>query len=220
MLLRLRRRWQAARRERSTRRSSSRNARRAERLYGEGTRTMSDEGRGAGRFPAKDRSRARRSSRRPRGACSGAPAAAEIVEVGERDAGGGWPARCGRGDRRHAVHWRLGNCVAQVLGRDPRHARAIAELAVSIAGLPKRPTLPRSSHNRAHAWKDLGKALYLGSSLTRSGRRGRQTHASRHSIAGARPRDVALVRAETLQQIDRFSEASTRCRANVCSGSW
>ena len=123
-----------------------------------------------------------------------------------------WPALAERGDLQTcgALEW-LGNHVAATLGRDPQHALAVAELAVSIAEAIPEKTYPAPilAQLQAHAWKDLGKALlYLGRfaealDATDNGQ-------ARVSGFGALAHDqaiVGLVRAETLQQIDRFDEA-------------
>jgi tetratricopeptide (TPR) repeat protein len=123
-----------------------------------------------------------------------------------------WPALAERAElQTSGALEKLGNMVAQVLGRDPRHARAVAELAVSIAeGIPETAyPAPIVAQLQAHAWKDLAKAmLYLGNfaealaatdhAEARLVRFGSLVHD--HAIVG-------LVRAETLQQVDRFDEA-------------
>jgi tetratricopeptide (TPR) repeat protein len=106
---------------------------------------------------------------------------------------------------------RLGNYVAQVLGRDPRHARAVAELAVSIAeAIPEHAyPAPILAQLRAHAWKDLGKALLYVGKFSEALYATDEAHA-RIAGFGSLAHDraiVGLVRAETLQQIDRYSEA-------------
>ena len=106
---------------------------------------------------------------------------------------------------------RLGNTVAATLGRDPRQARTIAELAVSTAeAIPETMYPPPIlAQLRAHAWKDLAKALlYLGKTEEAL----HATDVAERQVVdfGALAHDraiVGLVRAETLQQIDRYDEA-------------
>lgn len=123
-----------------------------------------------------------------------------------------WPALAERAELRTsgALEW-LGNFVAQVLGRDPQHALAVAELAVSIAeAIPENAyPAPILAQLQAHAWKDLGQALlYLGrfpdalAALDDADRRIAPFGSLAHD-AGI----VGTVRAETLQQTDRFDEA-------------
>jgi len=140
-------------------------------------------------------------------------AAAEIVEkLLKATPAEDWPALAERGDLQTCgALERLGNYVAQVLGRDPQHARAVAELAVSIAeAIPERAyPAPILAQLRAHAWKDLGKALlYVGkcSDALHATDQAEARIAGFGSLAHDRA-IVALVRAETLQQVDRFREA-------------
>ncbi|MEO8382264.1 MAG: hypothetical protein ABI779_21565 [Acidobacteriota bacterium] len=105
----------------------------------------------------------------------------------------------------------LGNFVAHALGRDPKQALAVAELAVSIAeAVPTdaypRPVVPQLC---AHAWKDFGKALlYLGrfaEALTALDR-AEAAIAECESLAHDRA-IVRVVRAATLQEVDRPDES-------------
>lgn len=77
-----------------------------------------------------------------------------------------WPALAERSDLQTCgALEKMGNYIAATLGRDPRHARAVAELAVSIAEAVPEHVYPPPIHAqlRAHAWKDFGKALlYVG----------------------------------------------------------
>jgi tetratricopeptide (TPR) repeat protein len=123
-----------------------------------------------------------------------------------------WPALAERGElQTSGALEKVGNYVAQVLGRDPSHGLAIAELAVSLAeAIPENIyPAPVLAQLRAHAWKDLAKArLYVGrfsDALHAADQADRQIEAfgslaHDHAIVG-------LVRAETLQQIDRYDEA-------------
>jgi tetratricopeptide (TPR) repeat protein len=106
---------------------------------------------------------------------------------------------------------RLGNFVAQALGREPRQALAVAELAVSIAeAMPSdaypQPVVPQL---RAHAWKDLGKALlYLGRFAEALAAVERAEAALAGFGALAHDRAIVLVvRAATLQEVDRHDES-------------
>ena len=123
-----------------------------------------------------------------------------------------WPALSERVDLQTCgALEKLGNFVAQILGRDPRHARAVAELAVSIAeAIPEQAyPAPILAQLRAHAWKDLAKALlYLGKFSDAL----QATDEAERRVApfGALAHDhaiVGLVRAATLQEIDRYDEA-------------
>lgn len=139
--------------------------------------------------------------------------AAEVVEkVLKETPAELWPALAERRELQTCgALERLGNYVAEVLGRDPRHARAVAELAVSVAEAIPESVYPPPilAQLRAHAWKDLAKALlYVGrfdDALNAADRAdacivtfGSLGHD--HAIVG-------LVRAEILQQIDRYDEA-------------
>lgn len=123
-----------------------------------------------------------------------------------------WPALAERTDLQTCgALEKLGNTVAQVLGRDPRYARAVAELGVAIAeAIPETayPT-PVVAQLRAHAWKDLAKALlYVGRFAEALDATGQAT--ARLALFGALVHDhaiVGLVRAEILQQVDRYDEA-------------
>jgi tetratricopeptide (TPR) repeat protein len=123
-----------------------------------------------------------------------------------------WPALAERAELQTCgALERLGNTVSQMLGRDPRYARAVAELAVSVAeAIPER-TYPALvlAQLRAHAWKDLGKALLYVGHFSDALHATDQADA-RIAAFGALAHDhaiVGLVRAETLQQIDRYDEA-------------
>jgi len=114
---------------------------------------------------------------------------------------------------------RLGLSVTQALGRDPRHALAIAELATSVA-----ESLPSGAYPvlviaqlRAHAYKDLGKAfLYLGrlpealAAVDRADACIAEFGALEHDRA-----IVDVVRATMLHEANRYDEAFallTRCK--------
>ncbi|MGZ5472972.1 MAG: hypothetical protein ACXW31_04120 [Thermoanaerobaculia bacterium] len=124
----------------------------------------------------------------------------------------GWPALAERRDLQTCgALEKLGNSVAQILGSDPRQARAIAELAVSIAeAIPERAyPAPILAQLRAHAWKDLGKALlYLGKhdNALLAVDQADACIAAYGALAHDRA-IVGLVRAETLQQMDRYDQA-------------
>ena len=107
---------------------------------------------------------------------------------------------------------RLGNLFAEWLTKDAAHAKAIADLAVSAAeGMPDNayPAVV-ISQLRAHAWKDLGKALrFLGKN---------QEALDVFALAeksvdggrGALAHDRAIVRfnlAMSLQELERFDES-------------
>ncbi len=123
-----------------------------------------------------------------------------------------WPALAERGDLQTCgALEKLGNYVAATLGRDPRHAREVAELAVSIAEAVPEHMYPAPIHAqlRAHAWKDLAKALLYVGKLDDALRATEEANA-RVAGFGALAHDQAivwLVRAETLQQLDRYDEA-------------
>jgi tetratricopeptide (TPR) repeat protein len=123
-----------------------------------------------------------------------------------------WPALAERSELQTCgALEKLGNAVALCLGRDPQHARAIAELAVSIAeAVPEHAYPPPIlAQLRAHAWKDLGKALlYLGrhDDALRAFDRA-EAHVERH---GALAHDRAIVRyarAAALQEVNRHDES-------------
>lgn len=106
---------------------------------------------------------------------------------------------------------RLGSAVTQALGRDPRHALAVAQLAVSVAD-----SLPAGSYPpvvlaqlAAHALKDLAKAmLYLGrfdealAALDVAERRVEPYGSLVHDLG-----IVWVVRATVLHEIERYDEA-------------
>lgn len=107
---------------------------------------------------------------------------------------------------------RLGNLFAESLTKDAGHAKAIAELAVSLS-----EALPAASYPaviigqlRAHAWKDLGKAFrFLGNNLDALEA---FTTAEAHLGVGrgALSHDLAIVRfnlAASLQEMGRFEES-------------
>ena len=106
---------------------------------------------------------------------------------------------------------RLGNLFASALTKNPSHAKAIAELAVAVAeGLPPDayPVLV-IAQLRAHAWKDLGKALrFLGkNSEALTVFATAEQRLSKHLTL---THDVAIVRfnlAMSLQEVDRFDES-------------
>lgn len=105
----------------------------------------------------------------------------------------------------------LANLGARVLESDPRHALAIAELAVAIAeGIPENlyPAVV-ITQLRAHAWKDIGQALaYLGRhpealhALDQA-----EAHVMRYGALAHDRAIVRFVRATTLQEIDRHDES-------------
>lgn len=140
-------------------------------------------------------------------------AAASVVERLLRDTPREeWSALAERADLRTCgVLERLGNFVAETLGRDPRHALAVAELGVAIAeAIPEKSyPSPIIVQLRAHAWKDHGKALlYLGrhdEALAAFDR----AEASIDGY-GALAHDRAIVRyarAATLQEVNRHEES-------------
>lgn len=106
---------------------------------------------------------------------------------------------------------RLGNLFAEWFGKDPVHALAIAELAVSVAEALPETSYPAlvTAQCLAHAWKDLGKA-YRGvnrhqesiDALTRAGNFVRDNGALAH--------DRAIVNFDlgiTLQEVGRYDES-------------
>jgi tetratricopeptide (TPR) repeat protein len=106
---------------------------------------------------------------------------------------------------------KLGSFAAQALGRDPRQALASAQLAVSIATSLNTGSYPPVviAQLCAHAYKDLAKAhLYLGrfddalAALDEAEARIAPYGALVHDLA-----IVQLVRAATLQEINRYDEA-------------
>jgi tetratricopeptide (TPR) repeat protein len=106
---------------------------------------------------------------------------------------------------------RLGNFATQALGRDPRQALSAAQLAVSVAeALPAGLYQPVvHAQLSALAYKDLGKALlYLG--RFDEALKALDEAEARLAPHGALMHDVAivqLVRAATLQEINRYEEA-------------
>jgi tetratricopeptide (TPR) repeat protein len=107
---------------------------------------------------------------------------------------------------------RLGNLFAEWLTRDAVHAKAIADLAVSAAAAMPDDAYPPIvvGQLRAHAWKDLGKALrFLGRN-----QEALETFAAAERHLGAGPgmlhHDRAIVRfnlAMSLQELERFDES-------------
>ncbi len=109
---------------------------------------------------------------------------------------------------------RLGKLFAEWLTQDTVHAKAIAELAVAIS-----EALPEGSYPaiilgqlRAHAWKDLGKALrYLGrnhEAIEVFATAEKHLEVGRGGLA----HDLAIVRfnlAASLQELERFGESRT-----------
>lgn len=131
----------------------------------------------------------------------------------QRDPRAGWPALVERPELQTCgALERLGRLFAEGLSKDAVHAKAIAELAVAVA-----EALPEGSYPaivmgqlRAHAWKDLGKALrFLG--------RNQEAievfaTAEKHLDVGGGglAHDVAIVRfnlAASLQEVERFEES-------------
>jgi tetratricopeptide (TPR) repeat protein len=107
---------------------------------------------------------------------------------------------------------RLGNLFAEQLTKDSAHAKAIAELAVSVAEAMPYDTYPPPvvDQLRAHAWKDLGKALrFLGRNQEAI-----EVFATAeehlHGGYGTLVHDVAIVRfnlAMSLQEVERYDES-------------
>lgn len=106
---------------------------------------------------------------------------------------------------------RIGNSVARTLERDPRHALAMAELAVAVVNAIPPAMYPRIvlTQLRAHAWKDVGQSLaYLGQyrpaleALDRAENYIGDFGALAHDSA-----IVRFVRATTLQEIERHDES-------------
>jgi tetratricopeptide (TPR) repeat protein len=105
----------------------------------------------------------------------------------------------------------LGNLVAQVLGRDPQHALAVAELAASIADTIADDAYPPVvvAQLRAHAWKDVAKPLlYLArfaeavAAIDRA-----ESHLESFAALSHDRAIVRLVRAAILGEIDRYEES-------------
>lgn len=107
---------------------------------------------------------------------------------------------------------RLGNLVAEELVRDPQHALAIAQTAVSITEtLPHDAyPLPVIAQLSAYAWKDLGQALqYLGRSADALIALDRAELAASEWIALAHDRAVVrLARAMILQEVGRYDDSA------------
>jgi tetratricopeptide (TPR) repeat protein len=107
---------------------------------------------------------------------------------------------------------RLGNLFAEWLTRDAVHANAVAELAVSVSEAMPDDAYPAVviGQVRAHAWKDLGKALrFLGRNHEAIGA---FETAEEHLEVGYGPlaHDRAIVRfnlAMSLQEVERFEES-------------
>jgi len=104
---------------------------------------------------------------------------------------------------------RLGNLIADALGKDPRHALAMAELAVSVAeGLhPNAYPGLVVGQLQAHAWKDLGKAFRF---LGRNAEALPVFVTAEERLSGALDHDRAIMRfhlAVSLQELDRFDES-------------
>lgn len=106
---------------------------------------------------------------------------------------------------------RLGNLFAATLTKDPIAAMAIAELAVAAAedSGPDAYPAPIAAQVRAHAWKDLGKALrFLG--RNREALDAFDTAEERAERYGVLAHDLAIVRfnrAMSLQELERFEES-------------
>lgn len=106
---------------------------------------------------------------------------------------------------------RLGNLFADTLTKDPVHANAIAELAVAVAeGLaPDSYPAVILAQLRAHAWKDLGKALrFVG--RNHDSISAFDTAEQKLDGHGALAHDRAIVRfnlAMSLQELERFNES-------------
>jgi tetratricopeptide (TPR) repeat protein len=106
---------------------------------------------------------------------------------------------------------RLGNLFAATLTKDPIGAMAIAELAVAAAegsGADSYPS-PIAAQVRAHAWKDLGKALrFLG--RNREALDAFDTAEEQAERFGVLAHDLVIVRfnrAMSLQELERFEES-------------
>jgi tetratricopeptide (TPR) repeat protein len=107
---------------------------------------------------------------------------------------------------------RLGNLFAERLTQDAGHAKAIADLAVSAAEAMPEHSYPAVviGQLRAHAWKDLGKALrFLGKN--EESLQAFATAEQRLEVGpGALAHDLAIVRfnrAVSLQELDRYDES-------------
>ena len=182
---------------------------RREAVRREGTRDdeRRTKARGAGRLPAAARSRARAEfAETARRLQNERDAAASVVERLLRDTPREeWPALAERADLQTCgALERLGNFVAEVLGRDPRHALAVAELAVSIAeAIPREGVSARRfSRNCAHTRGRI------------SGRRCCTSAATmRHSLRSIAPRRPSTDPApsRTIAQ-SSVSRAQPRCR--------
>lgn len=123
-----------------------------------------------------------------------------------------WPDLARREDLRTCgALEQLGNLVAQVLGRDPQHALAVAELAASIADTIADNAYPRVvvAQLRAHAWKDVAKPLLYLARFDDALAAVDRAEAYLESFA-ALSHDraiVRLVRAAILGEIDRYEES-------------
>ena len=105
----------------------------------------------------------------------------------------------------------LGNKFAEILAREPREAMAIAELAVAAAEAIQPNAYPDLivAQLRAHAWKDLGKALrFLGRNPEALD--AFDTAEERVEPYGSLGHDRAIVRFNrvmSLQELERFDES-------------
>lgn len=107
---------------------------------------------------------------------------------------------------------RLGNLVAQELGRDPQRALEIAERAVSITETMPHDAYPAAvvAQLSAYAWKDLGQSLQhldrLADALTALDR-AELAIAGHHALVHDRA-VVRFTRATVLQEVHRYDESS------------
>jgi len=160
-----------------------------------------------------DRARAQEFAETARRLQNERDAAASVVEQLLRDTPREeWSALAERADLRTCgALERLGNFVAETLDRDPQHALAMAELAVSIAEGVSPTAYPNVvvAQLRAHAWKDVGQSLaYLG--RYREALEALDRAESHIASFGALAHDRAIVRfvrATTLQEVDRHDES-------------
>lgn len=109
---------------------------------------------------------------------------------------------------------RLGNLFAEWFGKDPAHALAIAELAVSVAEALPETSYPElvTAQCRALAWKDLGKA-YRGVNRNQESIDALVRAEAYVPHDDALAHDRAIVRFDlgiTLQEVGRYEEA-LRC---------
>lgn len=104
---------------------------------------------------------------------------------------------------------RLGNLVAEAIGKDPHHALAIAELGVSVAEGIQPGFYPDIvfGQTRAYAWKDLGKALRF---VGRNADAVKAFHTAEDRLPDSLAHDLAIVHlhlALSLQELDQYEES-------------